>query len=158
MQTGEAYDKGIRKNQLTGSYGDFKPCRIKSGGERYPTDVVYFKTAEAEGRVWHSTQKPVELARYFIRTYSKEGDTILDNAFGAGSIPLAGLLENRNCIGIEKNENILKFKGSNIDLIEIAAGRIEERLGKGRCLIGRDIAGISEIFRGGILNDELKAG
>jgi site-specific DNA-methyltransferase (adenine-specific)/modification methylase len=157
MRTGEAYDKGVRKNQLTGSYGDFKPSHIKSGGERYPTDVVYFKTAEAEGRVWHSTQKPVELARYFIRTYSKEGDTVLDNAFGSGSIPLAALLENRNCIGIEKNENILKFKSSGIDLIETAAKRIEEHLGKGRCLTECGIARIPAILRGIILNDELKA-
>jgi len=133
MSAGEAYDKGVRKNQLTGSYGDFNSARIKSSGERYPTDVVYFKTAEAEGPVWHPTQKPVALARYLIRTYSNEGDTVLDNAFGSGSIPLSALLENRNCIGIEKNENILKFKDSNMDLIKIARERIEEHFGKGKC-------------------------
>ena len=61
MGQGVPYDKGIRKNQLSGSYGDFLPARVRSGGERYPTDVVYFKTAESEGPVWHPTQKPVEL-------------------------------------------------------------------------------------------------
>jgi DNA modification methylase len=157
MSIGEAYDKGIRKNQLTGSYGDFSPAHIKSSGERYPTDVVYFKTAESEGTVWHPTQKPVALARYLIRTYSNEGDTILDNAFGSGSIPLSTLLENRNCIGIEKNENILKFKDSNMDLIKIAQERIEEHLGKGKCETVRDITKLPGILGFGILNDELKA-
>jgi site-specific DNA-methyltransferase (adenine-specific)/modification methylase len=157
MSTGEAYDKGVRKNQLTGSYGDFKPSHIKSDGERYPTDVVYFKTAESEGEVWHSTQKPVELARYLIRTYSNEGDTVLDNAFGSGSIPLSAVLENRNCIGIEKNENILKFKGQNMDLINIAKERIDKHLGKNRCIIERDINRIPHILRRVILNDEIKA-
>ena len=46
MSEGEAYNKGTRKNQLTGSYGDFKPVEVKSNGERYPTDIFYFKTAE----------------------------------------------------------------------------------------------------------------
>ena len=157
MSTGEAYDKGIRKNQLTGSYGDFNPSHIKSNGERYPTDVVYFKTAEAEGPVWHSTQKPVELARYLIRTYSNEGDTVLDNAFGSGSIPLSAVLENRNCIGIEKNENILKFKGPNVDLVRIAKERIESHLGEGKCETVRDISMLSGILGFGILNFEVKA-
>jgi len=157
MSAGEAYDKGVRKNQLTGSYGDFNPAHIKSSGERYPTDVVYFKTAEAEGTVWHPTQKPVALARYLIRTYSNEGDTVLDNAFGSGSIPLSTLLENRNCVGIEKNENILKFKDSNMDLIKIAKERIEEHLGKGKCETVRDIAKLPNILGLDILNDELKA-
>ena len=156
MSLGEAYDKGVRKNQLTGSYGDFKPSHIKSNGERYPTDVIYFKTAESEGPVWHSTQKPVTLARYLVRTYSNAGDVILDNAFGSGSIPLAAALENRNCIGIEKNENILKFKDSNMDLLKIANNRIEECLGKGKCIIERNTDKVPGLLRSVILNDELE--
>jgi len=157
MSVGEAYDKGVRKNQLTGSYGDFNPAHIKSNGERYPTDVVYFKTAEAEGSVWHPTQKPIALARYLIRTYSNEGDTVLDNAFGSGSIPLSALLENRKCIGIEKNENILKFKDANMDLFKIAKKRIEDHLGKGKCETIRDINKLPSILGFDILNNELKA-
>lgn len=52
MSEGEAYDKGVRKDQLTGSYGDFSPRHVKSDGSRYPTDIVYFKTAESEGAVF----------------------------------------------------------------------------------------------------------
>jgi len=47
MTAGEPYNKGFRKDQLTGSYGDFKTIEVKSDGERYPTDVIYFKTAES---------------------------------------------------------------------------------------------------------------
>ena len=85
MIKGEPYDKGIRKSQLTGSYGDFHPVHVKSDGLRYPTDIIYFKTAESEGDVYHPTQKPVALGQYLIKTYTEEGAVILDNAFGSGS-------------------------------------------------------------------------
>ena len=97
MEYSTAYDKGVRKDQYTGSYGDFKPRHVKSNGERYPIDVInifdecllddyiYCKTAEAEGKVYHPTQKPVELGRYLVRTFTKPGDIVLDNACGSGS-------------------------------------------------------------------------
>ena len=126
MIQGEPYDKGIRKNQLSGSYGDFQPVHVQSDGERYPTDIIYFKTAESEGKVWHPTQKPVDLGRYLIRTYSKPGDIILDNTSGSGSFLVSALLEGRNFIGIEKNEDVALFKTSNIDYIEISEQRLKE--------------------------------
>ena len=118
MTQGESYDKGIRKDQYTGSYGDFKPRHVKSDGERYPNDIVqyeelniddfvYVKTAESEGPVLHPTQKPIELGRYLIKTYSNPGDVILDNTCGIGSFLLSAILENRKFIGIAKNEPIL---------------------------------------------------
>lgn len=125
MQEGIAYDKGVRKNQLTGSYGDFKPTRIKSDGKRYPVDVLYFKTAESEGQVWHPTQKPVELGRYLIKTYSHPSDLILDNCFGSGSFLVAAALESRNSIGIEINNRVMAFKNKAIDLIQVASDRLK---------------------------------
>lgn len=124
MVEGEPYDKGVRKNQLSGSYGDFQPAHVHSNGMRYPTDVIYFKTAESEGDVWHPTQKPVELGRYLVRTYTNPGDVVLDNTCGSGSFLVSALLEGRNFIGIEKNENVALFKKNNIDYIEIASRRI----------------------------------
>jgi len=126
MTVGEPYDKGIRKDQLSGSYGDFKPVHVKSNGGRYPTDIIYFKTAEAEGPVFHPTQKPVELGRYLVRTYSNPGDLILDNTCGSGSFLVAALLEGRNFIGIEKNEDVKLFKEKDIDYIEICRKRLKE--------------------------------
>ncbi len=124
MKPGEAYDKGVRKNQLTGSYGEFSPVHVKSEGGRYPTDVIYFKTAEAEGTVWHSTQKPVGLARYLIRTYTNPGELVLDNAFGSGSFLVAALEEGRRYVGIEKNEDALLFRKDAIDFVGITAERL----------------------------------
>lgn len=137
MTKGESYDKGIRKDQYTGSYGDFKPRHVQSNGQRYPNDVVcyeeqdiedfvYFKTAESEGKVYHPTQKPVELGRYLIRTFSNPGDTILDNACGSGSFLVAAALERRNYIGIEKNQNALLHKIKSIDYIKVCNDRINE--------------------------------
>lgn len=124
MTRGEAYSKGIRKNQLTGSYGDFNPVLVESDGDRYPVDVIYFKTAESEGKVVHPTQKPVELARYLIRTYSNIGDVVLDNTCGSGSFLVAALLEGRNFIGIEKNIDVALFKNKKVDFVEISKNRI----------------------------------
>ena len=139
MTEGEAYDKGIRKDQYTGSYGDFKPKHVKSNGERYPNDIVfyeeqnlddfvYIKTAEAEGTVYHPTQKPIELGRYLIRTYTNPGDIVLDNACGSGSFLLSAILENRNFIGIEKNEDVLLHKVKPTDYIKVCTDRIGEIL------------------------------
>jgi len=139
MTSGEAYDKGVRKDQYTGSYGDFKPRHVKSDGERYPNDIVnfeeqiiddfvYVKTAESEGKVVHPTQKPIELGRYLIRTYTKPGDIVLDNACGSGSFLLSAILENRQFIGIEKNEDVLLHKVHPVDYIKICTERIKETL------------------------------
>ena len=126
MQPGEPYDKGVRKDQLSGSYGDFSPVHVKSNGGRYPTDVVYFKTAESEGEVFHPTQKPVELGRYLIKTFSKPGDVVLDNAFGSGSFLVAAALEDRKFVGIEKNVDGLLFKSKARDWLDVAASRIAD--------------------------------
>ncbi|MBL7214923.1 MAG: site-specific DNA-methyltransferase [Phycisphaerae bacterium] len=129
MRPGKAYSKGVRKNQFTGSYGNFKPVLVESqNGLRYPTDIVYFKTPESEpeATVWHPTQKPVELGRYLIRTFTNPGDVVLDNTCGAGSFLVAALLEERNFIGIEKNQDARLFKEESIDLIEISKERLRK--------------------------------
>lgn len=130
MSEGLPYDKGVRKDQLSGSYGDFLPRHVKSDGGRYPTDVVYFKTAESEGTVWHPTQKPVDLARYLIRTYTNPGDVVLDNSFGSGSFLVAAALEGRDFCGIEKNEDVHLFKKDAIDYMDVAYNRLIEVFGQ----------------------------
>ena len=137
MTKGESYDKGIRKNQYTGSYGDFKPRHVQSNGMRYPNDVLcmddneipiedflYVKTAESEGPVYHPTQKPIELGRYLIRTFSNPGDIILDNACGSGSFLVAAAMENRRYIGIEKNQNVMLHKVKAINYIQVCEDRL----------------------------------
>lgn len=154
MTFGKAYSKGIRKNQHTGSYGEFDPVLVESkDGMRYPTDVVYFKTpeSEAEGTVWHPTQKPVELGRYLIRTYSNPGDVVLDNASGSGSFLISALLEHRNFIGIEKNQDSRLFKNESIDLVEITKGRIHKAF-----FASADISFSKSIKRVGLIKEFIK--
>jgi site-specific DNA-methyltransferase (adenine-specific) len=139
MVHGQPYDKGIRKDQYSGSYGDFKPRHVKSNGERYPNDVIFYdtnsplnghddfiycKTAESEGEVLHPTQKPIELGRYLIKTFSNENDIVLDNTCGSGSFLVAAVLENRQFIGIEKNTGVLLHKKEPIDYIALSNQRI----------------------------------
>jgi len=114
MSEGKAYDKGVRKDQVTGSYGDFKPIHVKSNGNRYPTDVIYFKTAESEGEVLHPTQKPVALFEYLIKTYTNEGDLVLDNCAGSGTTGIACLNTNRRFILIEKEEKYIDIINERI--------------------------------------------
>lgn len=126
MSKGKAYNKGIRKDQLTGSYGDFQPVEVKSNGSRYPTDIVYFKTAESEGKVYHPTQKPVELGRYLIRTYSNPGDVMLDNTCGSGSFLVSAVIEGRNFIGIDKDEDSNRFKNDIVSYVDVSKARVLE--------------------------------
>ena len=79
MTKGKSYDKGIRKDQYTGSYGDFKPRRVRSSGLRYPNDVfvtrnplsmILFASKQPNRKATCTpTQKPVELGRYLVHIY-----------------------------------------------------------------------------------------
>ena len=122
---GDAYDKGFRKDQHTGSYGLFETRHVKSNGERYPSDIIYFKTAESEGEVYHPTQKPINLGRYLIRTFTNQGDIILDNSCGSGSFLVSAALEGRNFIGIELNKETILHHKTKLDMIDICNKRIE---------------------------------
>ena len=143
------YDKGRRKDQYTGSYGDFKPVQVQSEGERFPTDAIYCKTAESEdgGNVWHPTQKPVALGRYLIRTYTSPGDVVLDNAFGSGSFLVAAVMEKRQYLGIEKNEEVHLFKKRKIDYIKLATKRIAAAAEAETLPLFRDLQPSARMFR-----------
>lgn len=128
MSVGEPYNKGFRKDQLTGSYGDFSSIEVKSEGTRYPSDVIYFKTAESEGEVFHPTQKPIELGRYLIKTYTNKGELVLDNTSGSGSFLIAAALEDRKFVGIELNQETILHKKEKVDLIQITKQRLKNKL------------------------------
>jgi len=72
-------------------------------GERYPKTVLKFSNPRIKNG--HPTQKPIELLEYLIKTYTNEGDLVLDNAFGSGSCAKACMNVNRNFIGIEINKD-----------------------------------------------------
>jgi hypothetical protein len=72
--------------------------------ERYPVDILTVPADDARRR-WHPTQKPVALFEYLVKTYTNEGDTVLDNTMGSGSTGVACINTGRKFIGIERDEN-----------------------------------------------------
>ncbi len=103
--TGEAYKSKagkVAENGLTDSYGKFGIHRDGSDGKRYPKQVLEFGVVE-RGTV-HPTQKPVPLFEYFVRTYTNEGDTVLDNTMGSGTTGVACAATGRKFVGIEAHE------------------------------------------------------
>jgi site-specific DNA-methyltransferase (adenine-specific) len=136
MIPGKAYNKGWRKKQTTGSYGLYNPSHAISDGNRYPFDILFFdeeepddwfycKTCEhEETRPFHPTQKPVDLGRYLIRTFTIPGAIVLDNACGCGSFLIAAIRESRQFIGIEKNSDAYHHKIKPVDFVKIARQRI----------------------------------
>ena len=71
--------------------------------DRYPTNILEFKCVDNYHRL-HSAQKPVELLEYIIKTYTNEGDIVLDSCMGSGSTGVACMNINRKFIGIEKEQ------------------------------------------------------
>lgn len=88
---------------------------ITSDGRRYPKDVLTIARKESDKHL-HPTQKPVELLEYLIKTYTNEGEVVLDNCMGSGSTCVACVNTKRHYIGIEKNA----------DYFTIAERRIKE--------------------------------
>ena len=69
-----------------------------------PSDVLEFNVVPNRNSKLHPTQKPTELLEYLIKTYSNEGDIVLDNCMGSGSTAIAAINTNRHYIGYELNE------------------------------------------------------
>jgi site-specific DNA-methyltransferase (adenine-specific) len=87
------------------TYGSHYKAATRGGStERFPTSVLHFPRVNNDDphRV-HPNQKPVALLENLIRTYSTDGDTILDNTMGSGSTGLASIRCGRNFIGIEND-------------------------------------------------------
>lgn len=77
----------------------------------YPSEIIEFGLDK--GSV-HPTQKPVALMEYLIKTYSNEGETVLDNCMGSGTTGVACIITNRKFIGIEMDENYYKIAEDRI--------------------------------------------
>jgi site-specific DNA-methyltransferase (adenine-specific) len=77
-----------------------KPFEYKDNGTRYPLQIVHFQRDILTSNL-HPTQKPLELMKYLVKTYTNEGDTVLDFTMGSGTTGVACKNLNRNFIGIE---------------------------------------------------------
>lgn len=79
----------------------------------YPTSIIEMSNADQRNKV-HPTQKPVALMEYLIKTYTNEGDTVLDFTMGSGTTGVACANTNRNFIGIELDENYFEIAHKRI--------------------------------------------
>ena len=84
----------------------------KEYNEKHPTSIVQFDVRK--GRGLHPTQKPVELMEYLIKTYTNEGETVLDNTMGSGTTGVACVNTNRNFIGMELDEGYFNIATNRI--------------------------------------------
>ena len=79
-----------------------------------PSDVLEFNVVPNRNGKLHPTQKPTELLEYLIKTYSNEGDIVLDNCMGSGSTAIAAINTNRHYIGYELNEEYYRIINKRI--------------------------------------------
>jgi len=96
-------------------YGSFSNVS-KNGsidGRRYPQTGVDFNVVQRD--LCHPTQKPVKLMEYLIKTYTNEGETVLDFTMGSGTTGVACVNLSRNFIGIEQDEKYFKIAEERID-------------------------------------------
>jgi len=106
MRRGKPNHVGSSARQKGGGvYRLARPVFERKTTAKFPISVVEIDSVSPTGRL-HQTQKPVALMEYLIRTYTNEGETVLDNTMGSGTTGIACLNTNRNFIGIEKDAEI----------------------------------------------------
>ena len=102
-----------KSTSMTENYGRYTNFRNNNEGTRYPKQVLEFGVVE-RGSL-HPTQKPVALLEYLIRTYTDEGETVLDFTFGSCSTGVAALNTNRKFIGVEAEEKYFDIGASRME-------------------------------------------
>lgn len=113
--TGHTPVHSYTKHQDDGSNYGKTLIGISGGGstERYPRSVQVFKT-DKQKEALHPTQKPVDLLEYLIKTYTNEGETVLDNTMSSGSTGVAAVRTNRNFVGIELDDTYFEIANKRI--------------------------------------------
>ena len=112
--------KTVTKNYNAGGVFGERPNQVGRKYESFtgfPSDVLHFGSVVGKDAI-HSTQKPVDLCEYLIRTYTNEGEVVLDNCIGSGTTAVAAINTGRNFIGIELEP----------EYVEIAKRRVDEAI------------------------------
>jgi site-specific DNA-methyltransferase (adenine-specific) len=112
------------KNNNYGAYGKVDNTEI-NGEVKHPVSIVTFQKPHPSKAV-HPTEKPVELMEWLIKTYTNEGDTVLDNCIGSGTTAIACINTGRNYIGIEKEEKYCRIAEERIHALRSPAQNIME--------------------------------
>lgn len=116
MKEGKPYSRKGLAGDKYGKYGAALLQQTSNNGTRYPLSIIEFKNEN--NKRYHTTQKPPALFEYLIRTYTNEGDTVLDPTCGSGTTAVACKRSDRHYICIEKEA----------DYCAIAEKRLKEML------------------------------
>jgi site-specific DNA-methyltransferase (adenine-specific) len=116
MRTGKLRKKGGGKKQCMSMSSFIKPEHFTVNDQYYPVNLLedFPNCSNKNGRV-HPTQKPVPLLEYLIKTYTNEGDLVLDNCMGSGSTGVACKNLDRDFIGMELNEKYCEIAKNRIN-------------------------------------------
>lgn len=109
------HSKGnLLKPHTNSCYGNFVEYPTIISDEKFPKSIITVSKEHCNGKFFHPTQKPVALLEWLIKTYTDEGDVVLDNCMGSGSTGVAARNINRNFIGIELNEEYFEIAKQRI--------------------------------------------
>ena len=109
------------------SYINIKAVQSQQTDNKFPKSIQKFSNPRIKGQ--HPTQKPVALLEYLIKTYTNEGDVVLDNTMGSGTTGVACVNTNRGFIGMELDDKYF----------EIAKERIEKAIAEKERMLFKDI-------------------
>ncbi len=101
----QGHGNHIEKNSCYGKVGRINPTYEN---KKHPRSIIRINAVHCNEGQFHPTQKPVDLLRYLILTYTKSGGVILDNCMGSGTTAVACIKEKRHYIGFELNEEYYK--------------------------------------------------
>ena len=115
---GKPYKTNGRKDGLT-VYGSVTGDPIENKGDRHPASLIDYEgdsilIYKNPHKTIHRTQKPVELCEWLIKTYSNEGETVMDFTMGSGTTAIACLNTNRKFVGVEKDKEIFNLAQDRI--------------------------------------------
>jgi DNA modification methylase len=108
-------DGHIRQSQATNNcYGKFSNVIQRQTSIKFPKQLLRFQQQDPT-KILHPTQKPVALMEYLIRTYTNEGETVLDNTMGSGTTGVACANTGRRFIGIERDDKYFAIAKERIE-------------------------------------------
>lgn len=124
---GKMRDKGNKGSRTTTNYGKFNPT-VSRNDEYFPQSVLDFTNGDRTSESDHPTQKPLDLMRYLVRTYSNEGDLVFDGYSGSGTTAHACIKEGRKFIGSELNK---EYYEKSVKRLQNAINQPELFIGSG---------------------------
>lgn len=108
----QPYGKVNKRGSMGDNWGEMSSNQYTQKYTNYPTQLLEYSYDKEK---LHPTQKPVALLEYLIKTYTNDGETVLDNVMGSGTTAIAAINTNRNFIGFELDETYFKIANDRIE-------------------------------------------